>query len=273
MQGGERQVTSLGDTQSGFDGFQVAHFADEHHVRIFAERGAQGVGEGVRVGVDFALVHQALLVIVEELDGVLDGDHVLFMLVVDFVEHGRERGGLARAGRPGHEHEAARLVAQRAHDVGKAESVKALDLPRNGTKHGGHRAALVKDVAAETGQALQTEGEVEFEVFLEPVLLHVGKNAVGQRLGVCRGERGHVERAQLAVHANARRAIGGEVQVAASHFDHLLEQFTECDASHYFLRLQNGFSYDFFQGGVASGYLNEAAATQGNHSVFESLLL
>jgi hypothetical protein len=32
------------------------------------------------------------------------------------------------------------------------------------------------------------------------------------------------------------------VQVAALHLDHLFQKFAQCDASHYFLRLQNRFS-------------------------------
>ncbi len=74
----------------------------------------------MRVGVHFALVDQALLVVVQELDRVFDGDHVLFALVVDLVEHGGERGGFARAGRAGDEHQTARLVAQTANDGGQA---------------------------------------------------------------------------------------------------------------------------------------------------------
>ena len=83
----------------------------------------------------------------------------------------------------------------------------------------------MEDVAAEAGQALQAEGEVELEIFLQAVLLHVGEHAVGERFGVRRGERRHVQRTQFSVHANARRAIGGEVQVAAAHLDHFLQQF------------------------------------------------
>ena len=48
-------------------------------------------------------------------------------------------------------------------------------------KTAGHRAALVEDVGAEAGQALDAEGEVELQVLLEPVLLRVGQDAVGQR--------------------------------------------------------------------------------------------
>ena len=71
------------------------------------------------------------------------------------------------------------------------------------------RAALVEDVASKTRQALQAEREVQLQILLQPVLLNVRQHAIGQRFGVCRGERRHVERAQLAVHANSRRTVGG----------------------------------------------------------------
>ena len=50
------------------DGLQVAQLADQHDVRILAQRRPQRVLERVGVRVDLALVDQALLVLVDELD-------------------------------------------------------------------------------------------------------------------------------------------------------------------------------------------------------------
>ena len=72
VQRGKGQVAGFRDAQSGFDGFQVAHFADEHDVGIFAQGGAKRVRKRMRIGVDFALIDQALLVIVQKLDRVFD---------------------------------------------------------------------------------------------------------------------------------------------------------------------------------------------------------
>src|SRR5271165_2122994 len=179
VQSGEGQVAGFRNAQGGFDGFQVAHFADEHHVGVFAQGGAQGVRERVGVSVHFALVHQALFVIVEKLDGVLNGDHVLFTFAVDLVQHGSEGGGFARAGWTGHQHKAARLVAQSTHNVGQAQRVETLDFPGNGAKNSAHRAALIETVATEAREVFQAEGKVQFEVFLEAMLLCVGEYAVG----------------------------------------------------------------------------------------------
>ena len=45
VQRAERQVARLGDLQRRFDRLEVAHLADEHDVRVLAQRGAQRVGE------------------------------------------------------------------------------------------------------------------------------------------------------------------------------------------------------------------------------------
>ena len=143
----EGQVAGFCDTQRGLDRLQVSHFADQHHVRIFTERGAQRVGETLGVGVQLALVHQAVLVHVNELDRVLDGEDVIVPLGVDLVDHGGQRGGLARAGRPGHQHQPARLVAQLADHRRQTQLVERLDLKGNETEDGRGRAALVERLA------------------------------------------------------------------------------------------------------------------------------
>ena len=140
----------------------------------------------MRVRVNFALVDQAFLVVVQKFDRVFDRDHVLFALAVDLVEHGGESGGLARAGRAGDKHKTARLVAQPPDDCWKAQSIEAFDFPRNRSKHSGDRAALVENVAAKTGKALQAERKVELEVFFQAVLLRVREHAIRQCLRVRR---------------------------------------------------------------------------------------
>ena len=92
------------------------------------------------------------------------------------------------------------------HHQRQAQRVETLDLPGNRSEHGGHGAALMEDVAAEAREALQTERKVELQIFFQPVLLHVRQHAVSECLRVRGGQRRHIERTQLAVHANARRA-------------------------------------------------------------------
>ncbi len=224
VQRAEGQVAGFGDAQRGFDGFQIAHFADQHHVRVFTESGAQRVGEALGVGVQLALVDHAILVHVHEFDRVLNGEDVVVTLGVDLVDHGGQRGGLARSGGTRDQHQAARLVAHLADHRRQSQLVERLDLERNQTEDGRSGAALIEDVGAEAGQTFQAEGEVEFEVFLEAVLLRVGHHAVGQLLGFRRRHLRQVQRHQVSVDADLRRRVGGEVKIAASHLQHSFQQ-------------------------------------------------
>ena len=65
-----------------------------------------------RVGADLALVDDAVLVAVDELDRIFHRDDVAGPLLVDLVDHRGERRRLAGAGRAGHQHQAARPLRQ-----------------------------------------------------------------------------------------------------------------------------------------------------------------
>src|SRR4029079_945357 len=97
-----------------------AHLADEYDVGVLAEGGLQGEREVLGVGADLALVDDALVVRVQELDRILDREDVLLALAVDRVEHRRQRRRLARSGRAGDEDEAARLAGELLEDGGRA---------------------------------------------------------------------------------------------------------------------------------------------------------
>ena len=77
VQGGEDQVAGLGGGQRHGDRLEVTHLADQDDVRVLAQHVLERVGERVRVLADLALVDQALLVPVQELDRVLDGHDVV----------------------------------------------------------------------------------------------------------------------------------------------------------------------------------------------------
>ena len=86
------QVAGLGYAKRGLRSFKVAHFADQHYVRVLAQRRAERVGKRMRIGVNFALVYYAALVRVKILYRVFYGDYVLVAVAVDLVEHCRKRG-------------------------------------------------------------------------------------------------------------------------------------------------------------------------------------
>ena len=87
----KRQVTGLGDRQRRGDRLQVAHFADQDDVGVFTQRVLERGREALGVGADLALVDDAALVAVDELDRVFHRDDVTLPLLVDLVDHRGER--------------------------------------------------------------------------------------------------------------------------------------------------------------------------------------
>ena len=74
-----------------FDRFQVAHFADQDHVRVLPQRAANRLGERRHVDADLALVDRRLLVLVLKLDRVFDRDDVMVDVLVEVVDHAGQR--------------------------------------------------------------------------------------------------------------------------------------------------------------------------------------
>ena len=105
VQRAEHQVTGLRRLDRDRDRLEITQLADQHDVRVFAQRRAQRVLERVGVHTDLALRDQALLVLMDELDRVFDGDDVVGARAVDEVDQRAERRGLARPGRPRDQHE------------------------------------------------------------------------------------------------------------------------------------------------------------------------
>ena len=147
------------------------------------------------------------LVPVQELDRVLDREDVVLALAVDHVDHRRQRRRLARAGRPGDEHEAARLAGELAQRPAAAPSESRL-----GISCGIRRkaalidAALEEAVDAEAGDAGDRVGEVELLVVLEALALGVVEDRVDDLARVLRRQhREALHRHDLALVADRRR--------------------------------------------------------------------
>src|SRR6185503_3258184 len=118
VQRGERQVARLRDRQRCLDRLEVAHFADEHDVGVLPQRILQRGLEAEGVRTHFALVDDARLVAMDELDGVFYRDDVTLELFVHLVDHRGQRRALARAGWAGDEDQSPRAVGQLGDDLG-----------------------------------------------------------------------------------------------------------------------------------------------------------
>src|SRR6267142_2769962 len=131
MQGGKDEVAGFGGEEGRGNGFKVAHFADQNHVRVLTKSGAQRGGEVRGVHFHFALIDEALLVAVQELDGVFDGDQVIGAIRVNAINHRGERSGLTGTGGSRDEHQTALLFANFCNDRREVQFVRGANLRGN----------------------------------------------------------------------------------------------------------------------------------------------
>ena len=230
VEGGEHQVAGLGRGQGDRDRLEIAQLPDQDDVGVLAQDVLEGVGERLGVLADLALVDQAALVAVEELDRVLHGHDVVLALPVGQVDHAGQGGRLARPGRAGDQHEPPGQAGEAAHLGRDAEGLQRLDLLGDQPEGGPHRVALEVDVEPEPGLARQGVGAVQLLLALQPLPLPLGEDRVDHRLGLGRLEhRVVLQLAEAAVDPDRRLGPGGQVQVGRAQGQHLLQQLGDPD--------------------------------------------
>ena len=156
----------------------------------------------MRVAVHLALVDQTLLAFVHELDRIFDGQDMLESLVVDVVHHRRQRGGLARTRRAGHQHDAAWLIGDILECRRTAELFERQDGRGNGTEYPAGAAIVVEGVDAETRQIGNLEGKVGLQKFLVVLTLLVVHDVVNETVDRLMVQRRHIDAAYVAVDTN-----------------------------------------------------------------------
>ena len=107
----------------------------------------------------------------QEFDRILDGHNVKRGVAVDEVNHRRLGGRFATAGGTCHEHQAAGTLAVVFADGRQVQLVHRLDPERDHPVDGADGFALLKQVAAEAGQAGDLVRDIQFQVFLKPLNL------------------------------------------------------------------------------------------------------
>ena len=214
VQRGEHEVAGLGRRQRRRDGLEVAHLTHEDHVGVLPQGTLQRLAEAVCIGADLALVDDAALVHVLELDRVFHRHDVRRARRVHTVDDRREGRRLARTGRPAHEHETTRKVRQINELFGQTELSDRLDLGRDDSKGGAEAALVLEDVHAEARDIADGIGEVEFERLLESRKLFSGHEALDDPADALARPHGRAgDRFQLAVDTNDRRRFSHQMQV------------------------------------------------------------
>ena len=164
-----------------------------------------------------------------ELDRVLDRDDVVGPVVVTVVDHAGEGRGLAGAGRPGDQHQAARQHAQVAEDLGRAQVVQRQDDGGNVAEHGAGAAVLVEGVDAEARELGNLERKIGLEELLVSLALLVVHDVVHHAVHFLVGECRHVDALHVAVDANHRRNTGRQVQVRRIVLDGERQELRDVD--------------------------------------------
>ena len=115
-------MAGFGGCDRQLNRFEIAHFADIDHIRVFAQGCPQGRGEGGRIPFDFALVDDGGAGVVElKFNRVFDGENMALLGGGDIVDKAGQTGGFARAGGTGAEDQALVAMGQVDEALGQAQ--------------------------------------------------------------------------------------------------------------------------------------------------------
>ena len=97
----------------------------------------------------------------DELEGILQGQDMLFAGGIDQVDHGGQGGGLARTGRAGDQHQPFFQMGHLPDPFRQAQVVRGQDLAGDDAEDRGDSLVLHEDIAAEAGQTGNGVGKVQ----------------------------------------------------------------------------------------------------------------
>lgn len=122
---------------------------------------------------DFALVDQALIILVEELDRVLDRDDMPRSMTVDIPDHRRQCCRFSTARRTGHQDHPSRFHRQLLNDRRKIQLVNRLDFEWDDPKDRAHHSPLLKQVGSKPPQSWNPIAEVQFPMLYKLLSLQL----------------------------------------------------------------------------------------------------
>ena len=224
MQRTEHNVSGFGRGDGGFDGFQVAHFADENHVGILPERAANRLRETRHVDADLALVDRRHFVFVIEFDRILNRDDVMIHRFIDEVDHAGQRRTLARPGRTRDDEQTTRTLTDIRDDLRQFEIFDRHQLVRNLAQDHRDVSALFEHRDAKSRHVAESESEVGAARLLEFLLAAVGRDALHQRDGIVGIERLGLEPAHATVQPEHRRLAYRDMEIARTLLHNSMQQ-------------------------------------------------
>ncbi|MNI51946.1 hypothetical protein D3C73_1066980 [compost metagenome] len=234
VQRAEHQMAGFGRGQRQANGFQIAHLPHQDHIRVFPQCRTQGGGETTGITMDFTLIDQAFARLVNELDGVFDGEDVVMTMGIEVIDHRRQRGGLAGTGRAGYQHQATGSVGHLAEHVAHAQFIHALHFRRDGAKHRARATVLVEHIDPKTRHAGYFKGKVGFQMFFELHPLGVIHDGMDQSLHLLVIQGRQIDASHITVDANHRRQAGGQVQIGCPLFGAECQQLSDIHSASQF---------------------------------------
>ena len=179
--------------------------------------------------IPLALHDIAFVVAEQKLDGVLDGDDLLVILVVDVLDDGGQGGGFAGPGRA-REQDQARIHVREFLDFGRqVQGIDGSDVEGDGADDHGQGAALEEDVDAKPGDARHAVGHVDAAHLAQPLLVRVGQDFKQVVVEVVGLDAFQLRGRQDGVDAKHGRPSDLEVQVRRAAFHHDFQQVVESD--------------------------------------------
>ena len=229
VQRGQHQVAGLRVGNGSSHGLDIADLADQDAVGRLAQRTLERGVQVTRVGADLALVDDGELVAEDELDRVFQREDVAGAVGVAVVDQRGQRGGLAHAGGPHHQEEAARLQDQLLQHGRHAQRVELGDVAGNVADDGSRGAPLAEQRNPEAAHVLQAVADVEFVLVLKTLPLLVVDGRAQQGLGLLRGQAlvRSGQRMHGAVDLDLDRGAHGDEEVGGLLLGHHFQQLVD----------------------------------------------
>ena len=173
---------------------------------------------------ELPLVHQAFVALVNEFNGVLDGEDVFAARVIDVIQQSRQRCGFAGPGGAGHQHHPSRALTHLEHHRRQVQLLHAGNCAAESSEAGGVAPPLPVDVDPEAGYPLQAIGAVQLPGLFEGLSLAVVQHRENQFVAVLLVERLVRHRSQFATETTEGGLSRSDVKVAAASLHQLFHQ-------------------------------------------------
>ena len=220
-------MASLGRGQYRGDGFGVAHLTHQNDVGVLTQDASKRTGEVMTVVPDLDLLKDRLAVDVVVLDRVLDGDHVVGIVLIDESHQRGQRRRLARPGRPRHQNQTLLALGELGERRGQMQRLECGDLRRQQPYGRRQRATLKVDVGAKSPDALAHEAEIARAPCFQLLAARRRQHRQHQLVDIVVIEHRSAAVQQAAVDTQHDGAAGHQEQVRRAALDRLAQHGIE----------------------------------------------